>query len=771
VLAVEVPSKVDVFLRDQLQLRPGLVYRVELTARCVGQVEQIHATMDSRRFQPVAWPLHREWERYVVQIRSRGGLFRFGMRLQGVGTFQIRDLVVSEVADFDLPAVDTAARGELLRNSDFALGQLDWTLRFPEREGSPMAPPTAWLAEALAATGGDGIRLTAGEKSLLTSGSILHCHYGRTYRITVRGEAAVDDLEAFLVRPGMAAVNNERLPLTFVDGAAVVDFPLTLPEEGMLAEPVHEFALRLRHNGLAPAHITAVELHAGSAESVEATAPRVGIEIADPACVVLGETLTAQVHVAGLDAAAALALGVSDERGEEVARVDVARDPALAGPVAVALRDLPPGWFRISAASPGRELQVVPHDLAVVLPADPAMQRSGFLGMHLGRVSDARQVELLVDLGVRHVRVWECSWARIQPARSGALALPTALVDGYVEAGLEPLLVLGYPPDWASSAPPKTRGEAQKYPPRDIADWEAYVRGVARGLGEQVRYYEIWNEPNGHYLKQAPDDPRPLEAVYAELVKVAYHAIHEEDPDAVVVIGACAGHPSFSVRSMHHHGAADFCDALSYHAYGGANETGIGAAAFAFTQSYLAEWLPQLGRPDLPIIDSESGIKDLPDGPEGAFTSMILAQGLVARQAAGFDRYYFYNAEPRQYPGHRNFQMMFGFDAQPLVALPMLATWDRLLGDAVYVDELPDVGEGVLAYRFRRADGHPVVATWSNGPSDLLRLPEGMVDAPAMIHALGRRVQPAEDGGMPLSRELSYVFPAALLPKLGLGEP
>ena len=96
------------------------------------------------------------------------------------------------------------------------------------------------------------------------------------------------------------------------------------------------------------------------------------------------------------------------------------------------------------------------------------------------------------------------TWAELEPAKGvwnwGGL-------DNFVAAAQEHgvsdiLLNLGQSPRWASSSP-ETAGHMYgtpaltPAPPANIQDWRDYVTAVAQRYKGRIRYYEIWNEPNG----------------------------------------------------------------------------------------------------------------------------------------------------------------------------------------------------------------------------------------------------------------------------------
>lgn len=84
--------------------------------------------------------------------------------------------------------------------------------------------------------------------------------------------------------------------------------------------------------------------------------------------------------------------------------------------------------------------------------------------------------------------------------------------------------------------------------------------------------YEVWNEPNSFRSWSPAVDP----VAYTEVLKAAYTAIKNADPDATVVAGVLGAVVSFGgftmdpvtfVETMYANGAKGFFDAISYHPY------------------------------------------------------------------------------------------------------------------------------------------------------------------------------------------------------------
>ncbi|MBB3222643.1 GH39 family glycosyl hydrolase [Pseudoduganella umbonata] len=147
-----------------------------------------------------------------------------------------------------------------------------------------------------------------------------------------------------------------------------------------------------------------------------------------------------------------------------------------------------------------------------------------------------------------------------------------AIFDAYVERGMKPLAQIGFMPEALSPNPqpyqhrwkPGVRYEdimtGWAYPPKDYAKWSEliyqWVRHCVERYGQQEVeswYWEVWNEPDGHYLI-APDR------------RQAYFKMYDHAADAVkrALPTARFGGPHTAV-------AGDFMEAFLQHALHGTN--------------------------------------------------------------------------------------------------------------------------------------------------------------------------------------------------------
>jgi hypothetical protein len=93
--------------------------------------------------------------------------------------------------------------------------------------------------------------------------------------------------------------------------------------------------------------------------------------------------------------------------------------------------------------------------------------------------------------------------------------------------------------------------------------WLTFVEAAINRYKDQVRYWEIWNEPN--HRKYWGGDPNPEE--YGQLVNLTAKLIKELQPDAVIIAGSTAGiQVDFTDRFLSQ-GNAELVDIISYHNY------------------------------------------------------------------------------------------------------------------------------------------------------------------------------------------------------------
>ncbi|MGD8398685.1 MAG: hypothetical protein PVG11_07495 [Anaerolineae bacterium] len=145
------------------------------------------------------------------------------------------------------------------------------------------------------------------------------------------------------------------------------------------------------------------------------------------------------------------------------------------------------------------------------------------------------------------------------------------IVDLAGQYDLEIVARLSNPPAWSRAAGDAAGAFA---PPDDLDDYGDFVEAVVRRYRGQVRYYQIWNEPNIYpEWGEAPVSPE----AYTELLRVGYTRVKATCPECVVLSGALAQTIPLGPRDlndfiflqrMYDAGAADYFDVLAMQGYG-----------------------------------------------------------------------------------------------------------------------------------------------------------------------------------------------------------
>lgn len=143
------------------------------------------------------------------------------------------------------------------------------------------------------------------------------------------------------------------------------------------------------------------------------------------------------------------------------------------------------------------------------------------------------------------------------------------IVDQAARHGLQVIARLDRPPVWA-----REPGTTPQTPPSDFAAYGRFVQEVAKRYKGRIHYYQIWNEPNlTEEWGGRPVSPRE----YVDLLKIAYTAIKQADPNAHVLSAPLAqtleenrAHLSdiLYLEEMYKHGAKPYFDILFANAYG-----------------------------------------------------------------------------------------------------------------------------------------------------------------------------------------------------------
>ena len=180
----------------------------------------------------------------------------------------------------------------------------------------------------------------------------------------------------------------------------------------------------------------------------------------------------------------------------------------------------------------------------LAFPAVSAFGVNTFLQQEAEEVKRAHSLDLTRAAGLRFIRQ-EFTWEDIEihgkgdfvdrrndPAGVNAWLKYDHIVDLAEARDVEIIARLSNPPAWT-----RVTGDepGEKAPPDDFNDFGDFAAAVAERYRGRIRYYQVWNEPNGNEEWGLQDvDPEAFTA----LLCLAYDRIKAADPDAVVLAGA-----------------------------------------------------------------------------------------------------------------------------------------------------------------------------------------------------------------------------------------
>jgi hypothetical protein len=253
----------------------------------------------------------------------------------------------------------------------------------------------------------------------------------------------------------------------------------------------------------------------------------------------------------------------------------------------------------------------------VSMPAPPSP-----IGFDLRANASDAVLPYMLDAKPKWVRAGDVLWSQIEPVRGGGyrwgmMVEVEANIRRIRQMGVEPLLVVQQSPGWAQRVPGRLCS-----PPKAefVDDFKRFMAALAARYANgplQVKYWEIWNEPDFTSAEVSDkqgtgcwaDSTLPYYggAYYGEVVKQVATTVKATQPNAVIIGGALMYRwPDDTISrsflsGMLNVGAGHAIDALSFHAYG---EWGAGDLLIAKTVR-IRQVLAEHGLVDKPLFATE----------------------------------------------------------------------------------------------------------------------------------------------------------------------
>jgi hypothetical protein len=256
-----------------------------------------------------------------------------------------------------------------------------------------------------------------------------------------------------------------------------------------------------------------------------------------------------------------------------------------------------------------------------------------------------RQMALIAGAGFHWIRQ-EFPWEDIEvhgrgdfvdrrndPAGVDAWAKYDQIVELADEYDIEIIARLSNPPAWSRAAGNDMGAHA---PPDDYDDYAAFAGTVAARYRGQIRYFQVWNEPNIYpEWGELPVSPEG----YADLLCRAYDAIKAANPDAVVISAALAPTLELNTRNfndliflqrMYDAGAGDCFDVLATQGYGlwsGPTDERLRALSTNYARiAYLRDMMVKNGDAEKAIWITEMNWNAAPEDVEPRYGRVTLQQ-------------------------------------------------------------------------------------------------------------------------------------------------
>jgi hypothetical protein len=279
---------------------------------------------------------------------------------------------------------------------------------------------------------------------------------------------------------------------------------------------------------------------------------------------------------------------------------------------------------------------------ALELPLAEKPIQGSLFGMH---IHDPTLAWPALGPHVDSLRIWDADgplgtsdcaqWACTNPAPGvfqwQALDLHVARA---LAGGAEVIYNLGRTPQWASARPDEESpyGLGQAAEPAEDAYWRAWVSAVGQRYQGQIRYWEIWNEPN---------DASFYSGTIQKLVSLADQA--HEILKAIDPMNQIVSPSPYSLAYLDAYlaqGGGASLDVVGYHFY-----LSPQTAPEYLYESYIPNArliLDQHGLLDRPLWNTESGWFAPPPLPKATGVG-YLARSFILTWAAGVERYHFYS--------------------------------------------------------------------------------------------------------------------------------
>ncbi|MFC2037685.1 hypothetical protein ACFLYD_06940 [Chloroflexota bacterium] len=355
-----------------------------------------------------------------------------------------------------------------------------------------------------------------------------------------------------------------------------------------------------------------------------------------------------------------------------------------------------------------------------------------------------------LEAGIKAVRYGAISWKDVEPVRTDPPtyhwdvleALDADLISA-AQADMQVALLVLFTPDWAQAVPGHSCGPIREDKLDAFAQFLLAVVGRYSNPPYNVKYWELFNEPDVDPSHVPPDsvfgcwgnqdDEYYGARVYAEMLKQAYPAIKQADPQAQVLMGGllldCDPHnpppdkdcsSATFLEGILASGGGPFFDIAGYHAYtyyrGGlgqmANPNWPGSVTTVLEKGvFLRDVLDRHGYEEKPLISSEAALLCFRPTDECLETqAMYVPRAYAEALALGLEGQIYYAMINEEW---RHTGLLLP-DLTPKPVYRAYNTATFFLAAVTYEGPAMGYPPGIAGYAFRRNDAQEYIdVIWS----------------------------------------------------------
>jgi hypothetical protein len=604
-----------------LEVQRGKHYTISLWMKADGAVGTVGVGL---RHRPSPYTMHlssqfevgRDWERFAFEGTSTSGDDEAGLFIwfkpHGPGTLWVDDVSVieTEATPLNLPLPD----GNVVPNASFELPiERQWRSRH--------VAPTCDTTEPYHGT--RSLRWELAEQAdQLAARCLEFGGKGKPFTLALAARSSVQASIVAELWPAVRPTASKpflRLACRPRESWTVFRTTAALPSS---SNGAYYLVIDIRPQGKATVWLDAVRLEPGDGRTPFRCRRPVEMALASPALAHIhdrGSPVRLDLHAfndTGETRRQTVNCTVTDfwRKAVHEQSVEMELKPHAAGELPLVLPGKRTGVF-LAEVRGGEEVLTALSYSVLPPPRDIPAERSA-AGGHFRL--DPFHLAVARRMGVKWTRIHDCEsithWRTVEPEQ-GRFVWHDAKVRLAREHGVRILGEFLRVPQWASSAGPGVTGhDVHQCPPRDMDEFAAYVRATVSHYKDDIRHWEVWNEPyhRGFWCGTAEE--------FATLAKVAARETHRMDPRATVV-GPCAAPSTYKwVEQAMAAGALAGTDVFSYHGYGTFQIRGY---------ELVRQWASAGTGQPLPIWNTETGVtsrsfyRHLPDKLVNRYTNWL----------------------------------------------------------------------------------------------------------------------------------------------------